>query len=763
MKRAFAVFFFLIFATSSRAEETVPQMVIQRGHNERIERVAISPDGEYLASGASREPTKLWQAQRGEFIRDLPDSQGEEPLAWSPDGSTLVTQAVGIGVRLRQIPAGKILRTLRGVSTPLWFDGKIIRTAIFAGGRQVLRDWRIRDGKLLSTRKIHAPPRPAQINLDPKYGGDLEPTIIEHDWAFSRNGKYFAFGGRYGVFRACVWDAVSGKILHEVERNNAAFGKAAVSDDGKWLATIGENPTWRPPDDAASEAAFSRELTVRLWNLKTEKQVRVWPAYNPLDDGAWMLKFSRDGKRLFSGADGGARVHEVASGKTFSVEANDRQDVSDDDRTWASSGLDSQHLHTASSTTGKTLREMPTAMSGGDALAWSPNGKYLASGSELRIWDMQAAQLLQPPAQQLLYLVRALWKDDTTLQTENLQAANVWRVDANSQKFSRVENIKPFFTPRKNASEEEKEMAEMLDVGKVLLSPDGQLLLSGARGANSEGALNVWDVKARKLLRAIRIHPATQYLGEPEISWLPDNARFVLTTKRGLEIWSTQSGAREKLIAPPADWPRREDYTPRTPMQLKAISPDGKYLVAAGQSETLGVGVWDLASTHLLRRVLSAANNNAAFSPDGQTLALGFYQENDAGIQMHTEIWDWRDGKKPRAILPARGDGEGTLAWLPDGKRLAIGEQNAIAIYDVASKKLLARLSIGGKNIKPDASDWLITTPEGFFSAPDGGKKRVRWMDNGVLLPLDSPRDRELRTQFFQPEKVGKILGGEQP
>lgn len=765
MKRRL-IFVVAVLALLSCRAARAAEMVIQRGHVGQITRVAISPNGEYLASAAGGDAIKLWQAARGEFIRDLPDAAEELPLAWSPDGSTLLTAARNInyaraqptaGIRVRQMPSGKIVGSLRGVSTPLFFDGKIIRTT----NGKVLRDWNIADGKLISTRKLQASFRkttlqwngetPRAISIE----GSLEDNANERYFSFSRNGKYLVFGGEFGGSGARVWDANSGRLLHQIQKKDAAFGLAAVSDDGTRIVTQGENPNWSPPgpDSPGTEASYARNFPLHLWDLKTKKKIRIWPGFYSLSGGARLLQFSRDGKQVFGGGSGSARVYDVATGKVRAVEASGFQDISSDGKLWANGYIG--NLRVTETQSGKVLSSMPGTMRGGDTLVWSPDGKHLVGGSHLQVWDMERAALLQPSPSD--YLLRARWLNNTTIQTENLNRADSWSVDAKNQKFALSKSIAPGFSKGQIAADRYH--------NEVFLSPDGKMLLTNAKDFNKRGTLYVWDASGQKLLKTIEVNKRENgSVDNVSLTWLPDSKRFVTSTRSGIEIWNVALGKRETLLKVPADYPppATPDY-PYSRIMLKAVSPDGKYFATSNpQGEAHGMDVWDMTSTPRRIRTLSTKlRRNASFSPDGKWLAIGDFIDESQG---RTEVWKWREGTKPHFILPVLGlagsSAQEAPAWSPDGNRIAIGAQGATEVFDANNGKLLGRLAIGGAGRDEDKSDWLMWTPEGYFSAPDGGRKRVRWMEGGVLLALDSPRDKQLRKEYFQPSRVGKILSG---
>jgi WD40 repeat protein len=118
-----------------------------------------------------------------------------------------------------------------------------------------------------------------------------------------------------------------------------------------------------------------------------------------------------------------------------------------------------------------------------------------------------------------------------------------------------------------------------------------------------------------------------------------------------------------------------------------------------------------------------------AWSPDGRRLATGSFDGR-------AKIWDAETGKELLTLLTPGGKFVWSVAWSPDGKRLATGNTNGTAhVWDVVSGKELLTLSAGPVTASTD----LAWSPDGKRLATAGEKVKVWDAERGKeLLTLSS-------------------------
>ncbi len=153
-------------------------------------------------------------------------------------------------------------------------------------------------------------------------------------------------------------------------------------------------------------------------------------------------------------------------------------------------------------------------------------------------------------------------------------------------------------------------------------------------------------------------------------------------------------------------------------MNSAALSPNGSYLAAA-TGQGLGVGIvriWDVNSGRQVRRLTTKEGPfwTVAWSPQGNRLAIG---DHEGKIRTYkAETWDSKELSGPGSSIKF-------IAWSPDGSALATGDDTGtLWAWNAASGKRLFRSSPHSKNI--EAAAW----------SPDGQRLATASWDNSVAI-----------------------------
>lgn len=224
--------------------------------------------------------------------------------------------------------------------------------------------------------------------------------------------------------------------------------------------------------------------------------------------------------------------------------------------------------------------------------------------------------------------------------------------------------------------------------------------------------------------------------------WYPPARAVVHSTQQSVRLLDDATGDEfERLTFENA---RREIDKAMAWCDARVGSNDGRFLIVCqGQRRH---GVWKLAPDRGVTKIAEVEHSGqaggCAVSPLGTVLALGNHIP-DGGLGASTlQLWQV-EARRPQGEWAAHEGGVAELKFSPDGKRLvSTGGHSALAIWEAATGKLLARRQLGGRGdgpvfvqISPDGTR-LLTVSHG--GGPNRLGTEVRLWNIARMLDNDS-------------------------
>ncbi len=284
-------------------------------------------------------------------------------------------------------------------------------------------------------------------------------------------------------------------------------------------------------------------------------------------------------------------------------------------------------------------------------------------------------------------------------------------------------------------------------------SPDSRWLLICDQTLQSEGAIAVWDLQARK-----KVAPITDGRPVGPMGFSSDGKRFGYTVmassdnaglvvldfpsrKKVCELtenikipegwdWAFTHDGRNFICSQPdldgeiCYWELAAGSEPRhfpghrTAITAMAISPDGQALATGAEDTETGIRLWEVPSFRPLDELPGHQGGITAlkFSPDGQTLA-------SAGADRRILLWDVPT-RKARRIFDGLPEDVWRLCFASDGQKLKL--------YSGSSDGTIRRWPADARQAQPKPGFWHRPAgPDAAAVAPDA--KRFAALRQGAV------------------------------
>ena len=531
---------------------------VQTGENKRtitttgaFSCIAFSPDGNTIATGGFPETVVLWDAP-GEHKQTLSSvhkglvrghNMGVLSIAFSPDGNTIATGGADRQIRLWDAHTGKDKGILLG-------HGKPVLSLTFSPDGRTLASgsWISQGDSSLGTIylwDIHTGQRKRELS-------DTNLTSVS-SLAFSRNGRTIMAPSREGSI--VTWDVNTGVVKGrvsadplEVVRSHGRIGAVAFSPDGNTVA---------------GEIGFF-DRTIQFWDARTGKNKGVVISGHT-HAGIYEVSFSPDGRTL----------------------------ATQDDSQYSKLVLWDVH-------TGQRKQTLLEFASGFRSVMFSPRenaivGAYDKAIALFNVDTGQRKQIIQSEDDPAILLDKiSVSPDGNTIAVLYAWNGTIYLIDTHTGQLKQTLHIRDDHL-----------------IHGISFSPDGRTL---AHSSTKSGNIYLWDVHTGQLEQTLRGHRRSVR----SVSFSPDGRTLASGSFQEIGLWDVNTGKQKQEISGNWGW-----------VHSVSFSPDGLTLVSGHESasryKSTDIRLWDVHTGQLKQTLPGHTRrvNSVVFSPDGRTLASG--------------------------------------------------------------------------------------------------------------------------------------------
>ncbi len=691
--------------------------------------VAISPDGEWLATGSVEGKVKLFDLASGKEAKLLAGAEKAiSTLKFSPDGTKLASGSVDKKIRIWSLPDGELFaeaETSDAVNALTWVAaGKQIATG---GADKMIHIWKLPDsakGELTALKELkghsgsissldtilpagneiisgspdgsirHWNVEKGQSIREMKHGSPIASVAVRPD------GKRFASAGTNNI--AKLWDSKDGKQIAELKGDR--YRLEVLQDSERTLAFSASEVTYRKTGLQTAETQHKAQVdrvgkatdAVKAAEKSFgEKQKLVETAKTAKSDAEKALVTLRaeikkvtedfqtaDKAAKNAAAEAKAAVEKAAQATVPADQAAETKRISDR----IASDTAAVAAKTKAAAEGETAEAAKTSASklAADVAAVALKAKGIAESmaadanakskiaadaktlAEKAIDNVAAKSFAAGQIKPLFDKITADADEKQKQGTNKITAAIKTIADAENE-FKKAELAKP------NAENE-------LQLAKKSVDQAVETITA------AKSALQTAEVEQKKADADVQV--AKKAASEAEkpirtIAFSPDN----LTVGTGgddqlVHTWSAEDGTAFETFK-----------GHKGSVSAVAYGKEGALVLSASDHAAV---VWDANPAWTLERVIGTDDatspivdrvNALRFSPDGKLLATGSGEPTRGG---EIKIWALADGKLVREFKNIHSDAVFSLDFSADGKHLASGAADKfVKVVELATGKIV--------------------------------------------------------------------------
>ncbi len=235
---------------------------IQVASSAEIWSLAISPDGEFVASGKNTGTIEFFNRQTGDIAKILDEHENvTRALVFMPQTNQLISGDGDGSIKIWNRQNNNLEQQLQGHTASIWSlaispDGE---TLISSSEDASVRIWNLKTGETDGIIFAH--------------------NEVVYALAFSPDGKVFASAGKDKKIK--IWNAKDRTLLKYFRGHQDAVRTIAISPDGRYLIS----GSW--------------DKTVKVWQLESGELITTFTGHQ---DRVVTVAISNDSETVFSGA-----------------------------------------------------------------------------------------------------------------------------------------------------------------------------------------------------------------------------------------------------------------------------------------------------------------------------------------------------------------------------------------------------------------------------------------------------------------------------